>query len=97
MEALHEGPVSISLHGAYDISSDEALRRLLSVAERAREAVIDLSDVSYAGTTLLNALLDLRARMCAHGTTGTIRLIGCNPQLRRILRITRLDRVFDIA
>ncbi len=96
MPALHEGPVTISLHGDYDISSNEALRRLLSAAEDADEAVIDVSDVNYAGTTLLNALLNLRSRMRAHGTAGIVRLTGGSKQLRKVLEVTRLDRVFNV-
>jgi len=96
MPALHEGPVTISLHGDYDISSNEALRRLLSTAEEADEAVIDLSDVTYAGTTLLNALLNLRSRMRAHGSVGIVRLTGGSKQLRKVLEVTRLDRVFNV-
>jgi anti-anti-sigma factor len=97
MDVVHDGRVTISLHGDYDISSREALRRLLRPAEYATEAVIDVSGVTYAGTTLLNALISLRKAMRMHGKTGIVRLIGSSPQLRRVLQITRLDRVFDVA
>lgn len=97
MEGLHQAAVTISLQGAYDVSSSDALKRMLAPAERADQAVIDLSGVTYAGTTLLNALLNLRKSMRKHGNDGTIRLTGSNPNIRRVLTITRLDRVFDIA
>lgn len=97
MEGLHQAAVTISLQGAYDISSRERLRRVLLPAERADRAVIDLSQVTYAGTTLLNALIHLRKRMRAHGRPGAIRLVGSNAGIRRVLTITRLDGVFEVA
>lgn len=97
MEGLHQAAVTVSLEGAYDISSRDTLRRLLAPAEGADQAVIDLSGVTYAGTTLLNALLNLRKRMRKHGTQGAIRLVGSSANIRKVLTITRLDRVFEVA
>lgn len=97
MEGLHQAAVTISLQGAYDISSREDLRRLLAPAEQADAAVIDLSNVTYAGTTLLNALLHLRKCMRDRGNRGAIRLVGSSESIRRILTVTRLDNVFEIA
>lgn len=97
MEGLHQAAVTISLQGAYDISSREDLRRLLAPAEQADAAVIDLSNVTYAGTTLFNALLHLRKRMRDRGNRGAIRLVGSSESIRRILTVTRLDNLFEIA
>jgi anti-anti-sigma factor len=96
MPVFHEALVTIALRGAYDISSADALRRALSRGIYADTVIVDVSAVTYAGTTLLNALLDLRARMREHGSAGVIRLVGSSASLRRILSITRLDRVFDV-
>lgn len=97
MEGLHQAAVTISLQGAYDISSREDLRRLLAPAEQADAAIIDLSGVTYAGTTLLNALLHLRQCMRNHGNRGEIRLVGSSASIRKILTITCLDSVFEVA
>jgi anti-anti-sigma factor len=97
MDEYRSAAVVISLRGALDITARDTLRRQLSPAENAEEAVIDLSGVTYAGTTLLNALLGLRKRMRTRGRSGAIRLVGTSSNLRRVLTITNLDRVFDVA
>lgn len=97
MEGLHQAAVTVSLQGAYDISSRNTLRRVLAPAEAADQAIIDLSAVTYAGTTLINALLNLRKRMRKHGREGVIRLVGSSANIRRVLTITRLDRVFEVT
>ena len=97
MKALAQAAVTVSLHGAYDISTREHLRRQLSEAACADEAVIDLSDVTFAGTTLLNELLALKKTMRRNGSEGAIRIVGSNPQLRKVLTITCLDRLFEVA
>ena len=97
MEGFDRAAITVALQGAYDISSSERLRRSLAPAERAEAAVIDLSGVTYAGTTLLNGLLHLRKRMQTRGHRGAIRLVGSSANIRRILTITHLDRVFDVA
>lgn len=97
MERSHQAAITVSLKGEYDISSRNALRRLLASAEDADQAIIDLSAVTYAGTTLINALLNLRKRMRKQGREGAIRLVGSSANIRKVLTITRLDRVFEIA
>src|SRR5579884_2653958 len=96
MPVLPEASIRIALSGAYDISSTESLRYLLAAGERAASVIVDVSGVTYAGTTLLNALLHLRSRMREQGKEGVIRLAGANAQLQKILRITHLDRVFVV-
>lgn len=97
MDGYHQAAVTISLQGALDITARETLRRQLSKAENADQAIIDLSGVTYAGTTLLNALLGLRKHMRAHGTPGAIRLVGTSAHIRKVLTITNLDRVFEVC
>lgn len=97
MDALCEAAATVSLQGALDITASEALKRELLPLETADRAVIDLSRVTYAGTTLLNALLALRKSMKQHGARGGIRLVGASPHVRRLLTITNLDRVFEVA
>ncbi|HKU68541.1 MAG TPA: STAS domain-containing protein [Candidatus Baltobacteraceae bacterium] len=97
MEPLRSGAVTVSLHGDIDVSSARALKRLLSEAEDADAAVIDLSDVTYAGTTLFNALIALHKNMRRHGGEACIRIVGSSAQMRRLLTITCLDNLFDVA
>lgn len=96
MEGLHLAAVTVSLQGEFDISSRESLKRQLAEAAKADSAVIDLSGVTYAGTTLLNALIALKKTMRKHGAEGEIRIVGSSPHLRKLLTITCLDRLFEV-
>jgi anti-anti-sigma factor len=97
MQGLQQAAVTVSLRGEFDISSGDSLRRALARAEYADAAIIDLSGVTYAGTTLLNALLALQRSMRKHGGEGAIRIVGTSPHLRKVLTITSLDRLFEVA
>lgn len=97
MDTLRRPAVAISLQGDIDIDMVKTLRRRLAPAETADEAIIDLSHVTYAGTTLINGLLDLRKRMLKHGTAAAIHLVGSSPHFRKVLTITKLDRVFEVV
>jgi anti-anti-sigma factor len=97
MQGFDGAAVTVFLRGEFDISTRGSLRRQLAKAERADAAVIDLSGVTYAGTTLFNALIALKKSMRKHGGEGEIRLVGSSPHVRRLLTITCLDRVFEVA
>lgn len=97
MQGLQQAAVTVSLQGAFDITSREALRRQLSKAEKAQEAIIDVSGVTYAGTTLFNALIVLHKNMRKHGSEGAIRIIGSSAHVRKLLTITCLDHIFEVC
>jgi anti-anti-sigma factor len=97
MEALHKGAVTVSLRGDFDISSARALAQLLAEAEDADAAIIDVSNVTYAGTTLFNALIALHNTMRRRGGKGSIRIVGSSAHMRRLLTITCLDDLFEVA
>jgi anti-anti-sigma factor len=97
METLHRGVVSVSLQGEFDVSSGRKLRQILSRAEFADAAIVDISNVTYAGTTLFNALIALRESMRKHGGEGAIRIVGSSAHMRRLLTITCLDHLFEVA
>jgi anti-sigma B factor antagonist len=56
--------------------------------------IIDLSDVEYIDSAGLSALLLARRQMSAH--EGDVRLVGVRPEVRSLLALTQLDRVFGI-
>lgn len=97
MKPFQKGAVTVSLEGAFDISSRQALKRLLARAEMADAAVIDISGVTYAGTTLFNELIALQKSMRKHGSAGAIRIVGSSAYMRKLLTVTRLDRLFEVA
>lgn len=68
---------------------DEALAAVPEVL------TIDAHGVGFAGSSAINALVRARATALAQGTE--LRLGPVSASLDRVLAITRLDQVFDIA
>lgn len=70
----------------------ECLR--LVADQRPRFVALNLSGVNFLVTRALSALLMLHKRQRESG--GCLALCGLDANVIRVLRITRLDRVFDI-
>ncbi len=56
--------------------------------------VIDFGNVKFLTSAVLGLLI--RASKKIYESEGQLRLCGINPQIFKIFKITRLDRVFDI-
>ncbi|HET6510621.1 MAG TPA: STAS domain-containing protein [Candidatus Kapabacteria bacterium] len=56
--------------------------------------ILDLSQVSYVDSAGLSALLLAERQQSAHG--GDVRLVGVNENVKSLLRITQLDRIFPM-
>ena len=56
--------------------------------------IVDLSDVQYCDSAGLSALLLAQRQMSVNG--GDVRLVGLNPDVLALLRVTQLDRVFAV-
>ncbi len=94
-EVINEGFITLS--GEYDVHRSDDLERQLAPADHADIAVIDVTAVTYADSSAINALVRLRRRMLANGGRGIIRLIGAQRSFRRLLALTALDNVFDLG
>src|SRR5579883_1558623 len=56
--------------------------------------IIDLSDVRHVDSARLSALLLAQRQMRIH--SGEVRLVGLNDNVRSLLAVTQLDRIFPI-
>jgi anti-anti-sigma factor len=56
--------------------------------------VVDLADVEFCDSSGLSALLIAERKMREHG--GTVRLVNVNKKVANLLKISMLDRLFDI-
>lgn len=56
--------------------------------------IVDLSQVSYIDSAGLSALLLAERQQTAHG--GDVRLVGVHENVKSLLRITQLDRIFPM-
>lgn len=56
---------------------------------------VDLKDTTYLDSSALGMLLLLRDH--AGGDNSLIRLVNCNPDVRKILAISNFEQLFNIA
>lgn len=89
------GPVVVQLSGEYDLWRRDELEAELKPAESADIAVLDLRDVTYIDSTALTCLVRLKKRMAENGA-GELRLVAPQPNVRKILSLTQLERIFPV-
>jgi anti-anti-sigma factor len=85
----------VEIAGEIDVHTVTALRTiLLALADEGRlHIVADFTGVRFCDAAGLGALVAVNNRVAENG--GTLRLTGVRPAQRRILQITRLDRLFQ--
>jgi anti-sigma B factor antagonist len=67
---------------------------LILCTPKIRTLTIDLSDVDFCDSSGLSALLIADRKMKEHG--GSVKLIHVHKKVAGLLKISMLDRVFDI-
>jgi anti-anti-sigma factor len=87
----------VAVTGALDVVTLPRVRDVLeqALAGRPGRLVVDLSACTFVDASALAVLLDLHRRMCRTG--GVLTLSGCCPRVLRLLSLTGLRRVFDLA
>lgn len=85
----------IVLRGDFDIADDARIADVFSAVIGTERVVIDLTDVRYIDSTLLNSLIRLQRARISAGRKPVV-LTGLSPHVERIVRIARLDRVLEI-
>ena len=97
MEVSHIGPaVVITVHGSASMVDAPRLgEELQRLADRPHATIIlDLTDLNFIGAEGIDALLLARERLNVQ--QGQIRFVHPNKEIRRILELTRLTKVFPI-
>lgn len=91
-----EGGVVISAHGSADVRDAPRLQeQLQQLIQQTRQVIVlDLSDLNFIGPDGLDVLLTVRKALQAHH--GQIRLVHPNPEIRRMLQVTRLSEILPI-
>ena len=76
------------------ISSELKGEFLLLCKPKVDVLVVDLADVEFCDSSGLSALLIAERKMKEHG--GSVKLIHVHKKVASLLRISMLDRIFDI-
>jgi anti-sigma B factor antagonist len=87
----------VSVEGDVDLASAPALKSALVallVGRSHRRFVLDLSRLGHLDSTGLGVLAAFRQRL---GADGTLKLAGMPPNLLSVLRLSGLDRAFEIC
>ncbi len=86
---------SLKIQGRFDFSLLQTFRNAYeSINPAPKRFLIDLSEASYLDSSALGMLLGLRDY--AGGEAANIRIIGANPDVKKILIITKLDELFKL-
>jgi len=90
-----EDILTITVKGRFDFSSLQAFRNTYeNLPKKPAHYVIELAESDYLDSSALGMLLALRDY--AGGDTADIRIAHCNPDIRKILVITKLDELFKV-
>lgn len=87
----------VQVEGELDLASVPRVREELheALATRPAQLVVDLSACTFVDASALSMLVDVHRRAWREG--GVLTLRGCSPRVLRLLSLTGLRRVFDVA
>lgn len=87
--------VVIRIKGRFDFSTHQDFRSAYEDHEEVPEAyVVDLREATYLDSSALGMLLLLRDH--AGGDSRKVRIVNCNPDVKKILSISNFEQLFTI-
>ncbi|MCW8196490.1 STAS domain-containing protein [Proteobacteria bacterium 005FR1] len=87
--------LTILIQGRFDFSAHQDFRRSYeSLDIRPRSFAVDLRETTYLDSSALGMLLLLRD--FAGGESSTVRIVNCNPDVKKILTISNFEQLFAI-
>jgi len=93
----HGHAVVLNLKGELTEDSLHVLKRAVDhqlEGEQVVDLVLDLHDVPFLDSTVLEYMLDLQD--CLAERLGQVKLARCDENVRKILEVTRLEGTFEI-
>jgi len=89
----HGDTLTIAVVGRFDFQCHQDFRRSYERVEGISHVVIDLERTDYLDSSALGMLLLLRDSV---PTQGAVRIVRCNPAVKRILRIANIDQLVTV-
>lgn len=88
--------LTIKIQGRFDFSSLQLFRNAYEKVEpKPQKFIVDLKESDYLDSSALGMLLALRDY--GGGDNADISVLNCNPDVKKILVITKLDELFKVA
>ena len=84
--------VTVHVQGRFDFNCHPGFRQACASFGRVREYVVDLGTTEYLDSSALGMLLVLREEAGAEH----VRVVNCQPAVRRILEIANFQSLFTI-
>lgn len=85
----------IRVKGKFDFSMVQEFRQAYSdIGDSAISIVVDFRETEYIDSAALGMLLNMRKSLS--NNSRPIQLINCRPEIRKILDISRFDKLFQI-
>jgi anti-anti-sigma factor len=84
-----------SISGDVDIFHEDALKQIERDAEAVPNFVVDAEKLHYTDTVFLRFLLRIRSQP-NKGTRDSVRIVHATRQLRRVLEVTGLTKMFTL-
>ncbi|WP_456399583.1 STAS domain-containing protein [Mesoaciditoga sp.] len=90
-----KGYLIVSLNGEFDIESSQTLKEEVrkNLTSENSNIVIDLTKVSYVDSSGLGTLIALQKDARFNG--GSLSIVGASEQIKRVMKMTNLDKLFD--
>ncbi|MCQ8877288.1 MULTISPECIES: STAS domain-containing protein [Pseudoalteromonas] len=87
--------LTIQIKGKFDFNLVQSFRQAYAeIGDKTAKVVIDLRETDYMDSSALGMLLNMKKTL---GTSvDAIHISNCQPQLKKILQISRFDKKFDI-
>lgn len=87
--------LTIKVKGRFDFSAHQEFRNAYENAPRSMTTfVVDLAEATYLDSSALGMLLLLRDH--AGGDSSHVRIVNCNPDVKKILTISNFEQLFTI-
>ncbi|WP_394193118.1 STAS domain-containing protein [Pseudoalteromonas atlantica] len=87
--------LTIQIKGKFDFNLVQLFRQAYAdIGNSTAKVVIDLRETDYMDSSALGMLLNMKKTLGS--SVDSIRISNCQPQLKKILQISRFDKKFDI-
>jgi len=86
--------VSIVIKGRFDFNDHTEFRESYRQYQSGAAYTLDMHDAEYMDSSALGMLLLLREH--AGGDSAKIEVVGCKPEIKKILAIANFQKLFEI-